>query len=362
MSKSNTSSGGLGFVRRVYPARVLGLPLGALVAVSVLQLQATSTWTWAALAANALLWPHLAYWLALRSPNPAARERLHLLVDSAAGGVWVAAMGFSPLATALVLMMLWMNNIAAGGLRLFTYGLSTTALGLLGGLLVFGWQLQLTTPQSVIYAALPLLVAYPLLIGSITYRFAMQLHRQKELLKRLSRTDGLTGLFNRSYWEERVCGLMTQSRRNQQALCLVMLDVDHFKSVNDTWGHGTGDQILVQIARKLQSSLREQELLCRYGGEEFALVLPNTTLDAAVVTAERLRATIAASEFRDPHSPELHALKCTISLGIALWRADMEDYMVWQRAADKALYRAKAQGRNCTYVHLDAGEDQLVIP
>ncbi len=356
------SSSGLSFARRVYPARVLGLPLGALVVAVVLYPQAPSFWCWLALAINALGWPHIAYWLATRSAKPARSERFNLMADSAAGGFWVLAMGFNPLASALLMMMLWMNNIAAGGLRLFAYGLGTSLLGWLLGFALFGWHPQWLSSQEVIYASLPLLVIYPLLIGTITYRFAMQLHSQKELLKRISRTDGLTGLFNRSYWEERVRNLLHLERRQEQSLCLLMLDVDHFKAINDTWGHGTGDQILVQIARKLQASLRQHELLCRYGGEEFALVLPGASLDAAVATAERLRKAIAASEFIDPHSPEMEPLRCTLSLGVALWNGAMGDYMVWQRAADKALYSAKRQGRNCTFVHLSQDEDQRVIP
>ncbi len=356
------SAAGLGFARRVYPARALGLPLGALVVVSVLQAQSPSPWLWAALAINVLLWPHLAYWHSSKSRKPVRSERINLLLDSAAGGIWVMAMGVNPLASALLMMMLWMNNIAAGGLRLFGYGLASSSLGWLLGIVLFGWHPQLLSSQLMIYAALPLMVVYPLLIGTITYRFAMQLHRQKELLKRLSRTDGLTGLFNRSYWEERVRNLLILERRQGQPLCLVMLDVDHFKAINDTWGHGTGDQILVQIGRKLQASLRQQELLCRYGGEEFALALPGASLDAAVATAERLRKAIETCEFSDPHSPDMPPLKCTISLGVALWVAEMGEYIQWQRAADRALYSAKHQGRNCTCVHLAQQEDLRVIP
>jgi len=311
-------------------------------------------WIWALLFLNGFVWPHIAYWLAKRSQSPFLREHLHLQLDAASGGFWVALMGFNPLGSCLILMMLWMNNIAAGGFRLFLRGVVTSLAGLLMGLLVvrsfLHWEFNLSSDPVMIYAALPMLVIYPLAIGSITYRFAMQLHSQKELLKHLSRTDGLTGLFNRSYWEERVLALINQTQRSGQPLCLVLLDVDHFKMINDTYGHGCGDQILQQIAQCLQVNLREHELLGRYGGEEFALALANTSLPAALATAERLRQAVATMNFADEHEPRLAPLCCSISLGLAPWQPGIS-FLEWQRAADQALYQAKREGRNrsCIY-------------
>lgn len=300
---------------------------------------------WVLWALNGFIWPHLAYFKAMRSATPFQTERQHLLFDSVSGGFWVVAMGFNLLASSMIIMMLWMNNIAAGGVRLFLKGVVASLVGLVIGLVVFDWHLNLSADPLIVFSCLPMLVAYPVAIGSITYRLAIQLHQQKELLKQLSRVDGLTGLYNRHYWESRVVELMALVKRNSEPLALILLDVDHFKSINDTHGHLTGDHVLQQIARLLRLNLRESELLGRYGGEEFALVLPNTDSDAAYATAERLRRLIQLAHF---DSDKGVSLSCTISLGVASYHNGFQDYNDWFRAADNALYTAKEQGRNKT--------------
>ncbi|WP_039918326.1 diguanylate cyclase [Cellvibrio mixtus] len=346
MSVKEETGRGLSFVKRVYPARALGLGLGALAVGAALLPQQHPLFFWALWAVNGFIWPHLAYFKALRSQAPFQTERKHLLFDSTSGGFWVAAMGFNPLASSMIIMMLWMNNIAAGGVRLFLKGVVGSVAGLALGLLVFGWQLNLVSGQLIVFACLPMLVAYPVAIGSITYRLAIQLHKQKELLKQISRVDGLTGLYNRHYWETRVSDLMAMVRRSAQPLSLILLDVDHFKSINDTHGHLTGDQVLQQIARLLRLNLRESELLGRYGGEEFALVLPNTDKEAAYATAERLRRLVQLAHFDTDKGAT--GLSCTISLGVASYHAGFQSYSDWFRAADQALYAAKEEGRNKT--------------
>lgn len=298
---------------------------------------------------NGFVWPHIAYLIAIRSRTPFRTEHHHLLLDSAVGGFWVVAMGFNPLASCMIFMMIGMNNIAAGGVRMFAQGLCVTLAGLSLALLILGFTPNLRATEWIIYACLPMILIYPVAIGSITYRLAIQLHKQKELLKRLSRTDGLTGLYIRHYWESRVRDLLAQSRRHPQPLSLIMLDVDHFKAINDTHGHSVGDAVLQQIALQLQANLRETELLGRYGGEEFALVLPNTEIEAAFVTAERLRCVIAQSQFGGQEGSQ--QLRCTVSLGVATWKEEFVDYAGWIRAADDSLYQAKHQGRNTTVVY-----------
>lgn len=359
MSINNDSRRGLSFVKRVYPARALGLGLGAVAVGAVLYEQQLHWGYWLLWVINGFVWPHVAYWIAIRSRTPFNTEHRHLLFDSVTGGFWVVAMGFSPLVSCLIIMMMWMNNIAAGGVKLFAKGVSTSLVGLVLALLIIGFNPYLRTSERVVFACLPMLIAYPLAIGSITYRLAIQLHKQKELLQRLSRIDGLTGLYNRHYWEVRVGDLLAQVRRHPQPLSLILLDVDHFKAINDTHGHSVGDQVLRQIARQLQANLRETELLGRYGGEEFALVLPNTESDAALVTAERLRRVIAQSGFCEQYEAPQDLLHCTISLGVATWQEGFGDYAGWIRAADHALYQAKRLGRNTTVLHSERGSSEL---
>ena len=345
MSTNKDSRRGLSFVKRVYPARALGMGLGGLAVGAVLYAQQVHWGIWLLWFINSFVWPHIAFLIAIRSRTPFHTEHRHLLFDSTTGGLWVVVMGFNPLASCMIIMMMWMNNIAAGGVKLFVKGVGTSVVGLALALLIIGFAPNLVITDWIVYACLPMLVAYPLAVGSITYRLAIQLHKQKELLQRLSRTDGLTGLYNRHYWEIRVGDLVAQVRRHPRPLSMILLDIDHFKMINDTYGHSVGDQVLQQISRQLQANLRETELLGRYGGEEFALVLPNTGGDAALATAERLRCVVAQTEFCGQR------LHCTISLGVATWQEGFVDYAGWFRAADQALYQAKHQGRNATAVH-----------
>lgn len=358
MSKKDESIRGLSFVRRVYPARTLGLGLGGIAVGAVFLEQDHALIYWLILLINGFVWPHLAYVIGCRSATPFHAERRHLLLDSGSGGFWAVAIGFNPLVSTLILMMLWMNNIAAGGLRLFLKGLCTTGVGLSAGLVVFGWQPHLTTSNLAVYASLPMLVAYPVAIGFITYNLAIQLHQQKELLKQLSRTDGLTGLYNRYYWEARTTESIAVARRNHQPMALILLDIDHFKSINDTYGHVAGDQVLKQVAQLLRLNLREGEVLGRYGGEEFALLLPNTSQDAAYATAERLRLLVEQGLYEIDE--RLTGLRCTMSLGVAVFR-EGHGYSEWFRAADAALYQAKHIGRNATVVFDDSLQDVQVL-
>lgn len=342
---------GIKFVKRVYPARALGLGLGLLAVGSVLLPLEPLPLVWVLLVYNGLIWPHLAYLIASRSPDPYAMERLQLQGDSISGGFWVAACGFNPLVSALITMMLWMNNIAAGGFRFFVRGVLCWLLGVLAGgmLLGFNWNDSIST--TIVYACLPMLIIYPIIIGLIAYNLAMDLHHKKEQMQHLSRTDGLTGLFNRSYWELRAKEEIARARRNYTPLALVLLDVDYFKRINDTYGHAQGDLVLQQLSQLLQRNLRETELLGRYGGEEFAIILPGSTKQEAHKTAERLRDLVARLEFGDPAN---HTLHCSISLGIAAFADGLGDFSSWVKAADKALYQAKRQGRNQTVIYKDA--------
>ncbi len=174
----------------------------------------------------------------------------------------------------------------------------------------------------------------------------MQLHKQKELLKHLSRTDGLTGILNRGYWETRAKEEIVRARRNHSSLSLIMIDIDHFKRINDTYGHSVGDHVLTQLAQYLQWNLRETELLGRYGGEEFAIILPDADNNKAWQMGERLREFIEQAVFQDPADPHHASLRCTISVGVAAFNDGDGDFSSWVRAADAALYQAKGMGRN----------------
>ncbi|MCP3164457.1 diguanylate cyclase [Myxococcus qinghaiensis] len=181
-----------------------------------------------------------------------------------------------------------------------------------------------------------------------------ELARRREELLALSRTDALTGLFNRRCFEERLSDEFARSRRYQSPLSLVMLDIDHFKRINDTFGHPFGDQVLKAVAQTTRSRLREVDVLARYGGEEFIALLPETGTADALKVCERVREAIAG--LRVEHvgvDGKRQEVRLTASLGVAtVPSADLESSEALLRAADAGLYAAKGAGRNRVQQHV----------
>ena len=173
---------------------------------------------------------------------------------------------------------------------------------------------------------------------------AVVLDVENARLYRLSVTDPLTKTCNRQYLRERLPDEVDRSRRFGHPLTVLLFDVDHFKLVNDTFGHDAGDEVLKRIAECVRESLRHFDTLARYGGEEFVVVLPNTDRDEGVATAERLRKAIEGLSL----SSQGHEMTVTASFGVATLTPELREEAELLRKADDALYRAKRAGRNRT--------------
>ena len=166
--------------------------------------------------------------------------------------------------------------------------------------------------------------------------------KNRQLLE-IANRDGLTGLYNHLYFQESISNDVQRALRYNESLSLVMLDIDHFKKFNDTYGHQTGDMVLRTLGRIIQSFKRESDLASRYGGEEFAILLYHTVIADAQVVAERLRKTVEQYCFES----EGIILSVTISLGVSsLPCKEIANSKTMIDLADKALYQAKSQGRN----------------
>ncbi|RMH50657.1 MAG: diguanylate cyclase [Zetaproteobacteria bacterium] len=161
-----------------------------------------------------------------------------------------------------------------------------------------------------------------------------------EAMRQQAHTDELTGLMNRRCFRQQADQELGRARRNGQPISLMMIDIDHFKRVNDRYGHAVGDAVLRKVADRLRQDRRELDLLCRWGGEEFLMMLPDSDLSAARALAERLRGNIERLTFDRFPEP------VTISIGIAPVDPDQPLKQATQQA-DQALYRAKEAGRNC---------------
>jgi diguanylate cyclase (GGDEF)-like protein len=169
------------------------------------------------------------------------------------------------------------------------------------------------------------------------------LKRSNELLLELSNTDHLTGLFNRRFLMEALDKEVQRARRKDGQVALLMLDIDHFKRVNDTHGHLQGDVVLQKVALHIQKELRSYDTAARYGGEEFVALLPDTSLKEAFNVADRIRLSVQGMRFAGSLSNE----QVTVSLGVALFPSPcFDDIDGLLRAADEALYQAKERGRN----------------
>jgi two-component system cell cycle response regulator len=162
-------------------------------------------------------------------------------------------------------------------------------------------------------------------------------------LEALALTDPLTLVLNRRALVSRLMAEVDRARRYESVVTILMIDLDHFKGVNDTYGHLAGDQVLRDVALLLQHEVRSVDIVARYGGEEFIVVLPETSTEGAVTFAERIRERIEGRMFESTD----HSLLLTTSIGVATFPsarvASMEDLVA---RADEALYRAKAEGRN----------------
>lgn len=164
-------------------------------------------------------------------------------------------------------------------------------------------------------------------------------------LQQLSATDELTGAYNRRHLLQRIREEFSESNRHERAMSFILFDIDHFKSVNDNYGHLAGDAVLKNLAEVVRQSTRQEDVLARYGGEEFAILLPTTPREIAITLAERIRQSVASK----PFAHENLTLQVTISLGVAGIPDDaVEDIEDLIEAADRRLYVAKNSGRNRT--------------
>lgn len=174
-----------------------------------------------------------------------------------------------------------------------------------------------------------------------------QLQSANKQLQQLARTDRLTGLSNRGYWEECLAHEYARHRRYQSSAALVMFDIDHFKKVNDTYGHPAGDKVIQAVADVVREQMRDTDYAGRYGGEEFVILLPDIDSAGAQVFAERLRLRIEALVV----SHEEQQIRFTVSLGVADLSLPMDEYKQLIERADQALYASKKGGRNQTTIY-----------
>ena len=191
-------------------------------------------------------------------------------------------------------------------------------------------------------------IIYPLIFSIFSFTLAFIIKyliksRDFEYQYKLATTDGLTDLYNHRYFQEQIRMQIEHSKRYKNSFSLIIIDIDFFKKFNDNFGHQSGDAVLRQVAQTLKRNVRATDIVCRYGGEEMSIILPNTDKDVAYSTAEKICKRVANHKFKLSGNRETSV---TISLGVSTYPADGNDATQIIEAADKRLYEAKNNGRN----------------
>ena len=189
----------------------------------------------------------------------------------------------------------------------------------------------------------PLLFATFVFITLLLVKYVIRTKDFEQQYK-LATTDGLTGLYNHRYFQEQLLNTLENSKRYGNHFSLIIIDIDDFKKFNDTFGHQCGDRVLLQVAQLLKRSVRSSDIVCRYGGEEMSIILPNINKESAIYTAEKLCKTVGTKEILYNDKP----VNVTISLGIATFPQEGFTAQEIIKVADERLYKAKANGKNQT--------------
>lgn len=326
---------------------------------------------WVAMTLLFLVYPHVAYWRALKASDSLKTELQNIQIDMAFWGISAAALGFPPWITFTLFITSAINNAISMGHQGLIRAMTVFGGSVAVGIALFGLRFNSEDSPWVTSMCVLGLSAYLMSIGHIAYRRTLALrhtrqyllesesalqranealHAQlneiqalQERLQEQANRDPLTGLFNRRYLESTIQREIARCRRDHAPLTLMMLDVDHFKSINDRFGHAVGDKVLSQLGQLLQTNARQEDVPCRFGGEEFVLLLPHMNADAAIERGEQLR---SAFECATVHTAKGETVQTTVSVGISVFPDHGSSMDELTHSADLALYQVKRNGRN----------------
>lgn len=314
----------------------LGFPCIAMVFIGLKVDYYYWIWTFAC----GLLWPLIAYWRVKKSATPIATERNNLIVDTFLVCSFLPLMQFNILPSVLALTVTITDKISSTARNVLfpSFVAAFLAIILFGTLTEF--QVRLDSSLHVIVACFPLLILHSLSISMMTNQLVRNVRRKNKKLKEYSRTDFLTGLFNKRYWYKKAEELFKESQAHDTNLSLILMDGDHFKQINDTFGHLVGDEVLCAIGKVLLNFKSINLVVGRLGGDEFAAIVE---VDAK--QAEKIAATFKR-QINQIYFSEYPELRCSVSVGVASMLSNSMNFKDFFEQADKVLYQAKHEGRN----------------
>lgn len=336
-----------------------------------------SLWFWAFSVVQFLIYPHLAYWRARSAPDTQKAELQNLLLDNAFLGGWSAALGFPLWITFTLFITSTINCVISQGPPGLVKSIAIFSASSLLGVAAFGLQMpDHTNPLETLLCVLGLSI-YLMSIAQIAFRRTLSLRKLREKLKQSegdlqqanevlrnrlveiqalqaqlndhANRDPLTGLYNRRYLQTTLERELARCLRDGLPLSLMIIDIDHFKSINDKFGHNAGDELLRQLGLVLNEGARQEDVPCRYGGEEFVLLFPNMSTEIALKRGEQLRAAFEKTVVISAHG-HVHT---TISIGVSTFPAHGASMDELTHCADLALYAVKRSGRNAVRTYSD---------
>ncbi|MDP3700219.1 MAG: diguanylate cyclase [Hylemonella sp.] len=362
-------------LRMIHRIRAGGSVMGFAIVGSHLAAGHASVTAWVLLVLHFLVYPHLVHAWALRARDPIRAGLYNFLLDGLLLGLWSASLGYPLWITFTLVVCNTISVMLYQGLRGALLATATFVLPGLALLWVTGTPTNLHTSALTTGLSMAGLAVFLLMVTRMNFQRTLKLRDTREALRRSEQAlqsandalhgqldeiqvlqarlseqanrDPLTGLYNRRYLDSTLERELARCQREGQPLSLILIDIDHFKLINDSWGHPAGDEVLRQLADMLASHARGSDVACRYGGEEFLMLLPGMPLGVACERAERWRedfaaATVGFGEF---------AIQATLSAGIAGYPGHGTTAALLIRNADRALYEAKAEGRNRVTVY-----------
>ena len=328
------------FIRRMFAMRQLGTFLCFNPIISVLlELQKGNAF-YVLLFINAFVWPWVAYRVAMYSADPTASERRNLTIDAALGGFWVAMMGIRPMPSLIIMAVLASDRYAVGGWLQLQSAMRAFLLIFIPMWMLNGMPWQTSFSTRTVWLTLPLAAGYMFVLSAVSYKLTLTLRRKNRELERISLMDPSLGIPNRRLFDRRLESEYLRTRRGECRAWLLLLDVDNFKTVNDTFGHEAGDFLLAEISALLRNEAGEQDIPARFGGDELGVIVHDADEVGILALAETLQQKI--TRLRLPASADFH---CSISIGIAA-ASEAESLQQWLSRADLALYSVKRAGRN----------------
>lgn len=334
--------------RRIFFLRVAtGIVIWIVCSIALIDISAGHA-SWVSICVICILWPLTGLISKINPHNRYHIREVFLYIDAVLLGYLVAITHFLLLPLLIMTNILFMGQCIAFGLKGIVTSVFASALGVALGIHFFGFYFSPYIQPYQIGMLIVLLAICTAHHSVITNNIMKQLALRKKKFETLSQIDGLSALYNRRYWQEHLMRIFESTRKNEEQSCLMLVDVDHFKTINDKLGHTAGDSVIAELGALIKKCIREHDIPGRYGGEEFAIILPRTDIDEARQLAERIKQHVETKRFTHCQTISIH-----VSIGVAPLGLQLQDYNQWIANADVALYEAKRSGRNrvAVYTH-----------